>query len=282
MKQNVGTIVGDEIMLCQYHGIPYVPRANTTQNELLGIQPNMPLQEGEFPKTRWWGVGMGGHKLTAAANGKPKISTVKHEPTDGGCYELMPLVARLESQDLTEDERKQYALRKRIEHEGKNLVLYYLKALDLTKTKTELFKINVENGVTTSLPFVPSTTNLKPTPPTVVPNQVVPSLADGNYTKSVAKTTIPMTEKDILEYRNACALLLGDEELAVISEVMLVAGVVRRVNVPGPGGGQISFDECCVATAMHFTSTYENLNFADAAFDMVIQVSTTRSLRSGL
>lgn len=281
MKQITSTVYGAEISTAKEFGINYIPSANSTLNEALSIMPNVPLNDGEYPYTKYWCAGIGGHRIGASSNGLPKISAIKHSPSDAALYNHMPLVLRLESNDLTPDERKQYCLRIRVEIGGKFYFAYYGKRLDLSKTKTEKLKVTVVDGVMTSLPFVPTNDNIKPIPMTILPNQVMPTLADGNYLMVRATTVIPLTEKDIIEYRNACTIILGDEEQSVISEVGLFSGVERTIQAPGPGGGIITFKEVGVATLVQAVSTYENLNFSDAAFNMVVNAVTTKALETG-
>lgn len=278
MKEITGSIYGAEIQTCQYHGIPYIPRANTTLNENLEILPNIPLNAGEYPTVGYFIVGMGGHRLTAASNGKPKISAIKHRPEDAGLYEIMPLVLRLESDDLTPAERAKYGLRKKVTLFGKNYFAYYAKKLDLSKTESKLYKLTVVDGVKTVVPFVPTSENLHPSAPIISPEQVVATLGDGNYLTVQAVTTITFTELDIAEYQNAVSIMLQDPELAVISEVGLISGVGRDVDAEGPGGSTIRINELGVAQLSQTVSTYENLNFANAAFDLVVNAGMTKSM----
>lgn len=278
MKEITGTIYAAEIQTAAHHGIEYVPRPNTTLNERFSIIAQTPLADGEYPVCAYWCAGMGGHRLTAAAGGKPKISPIKHRASDACLYEHVPLVLRLESDDLPEAERAKYFLRYKKQIKGKNYFAYEAKALDLSKTTTELWKVTVANGITTTIPFVPSNDNLNPTPPIITPDQVVPALSDGNYLMVQAVTKILVTEDDIREYRNAVEIIYEDSELSVMSEIGLFMGVERTIQAEGAGGSTFAFNEVAVATMAQIASTYENLNFANSEFTMIVKSTTTKTL----
>lgn len=278
MKEITGTIYAAEIQTAAHHGIEYVPRENTTLNEHFSVIPLTPLADGEYPICAYWCAGMGGHRLTASAGGKPKISPIKHRASDAALYEHVPLVLRLESDDLSPTERESYYLRYKKVIRGKNYFAYEAKALDLSKTTTELWQVTVTDGVTTTIPFVPSSDNNNPTPPIITPDQVVPALQDGNYLLVQAITDILVSEKDIQEYRNAVEIIYQDAELAVMSEIGLFMGVPRSIQAEGAGGSTFAFTEVAVATMAQIASTYENLNFANAEFTMILKSTTTKSL----
>lgn len=277
MKAITGIIYAGGIQTAQFFKLDYVPLPNTTLNERFGISAGVSLNSKEYPYANFWCVGVGGHRLTAAANGMPKISPIKHNPSDSGLYQPMPFVLRLESNDLSSSERNKYYLRRKEVRNGQNYYAYYGQKLDVSATTIEYFKVTVQNGVTTTLPFIPTADDLEPTAPIITSDQLTPTLADGNYVMVRATTDIIFTEQDVAEYQNAVNIILGDPELAVISEIGIYAAVIRQVSVPGDGG-TITFNESCVSTLTQIVSTYENLNFADGAFTIKVDAGITRAL----
>lgn len=275
------TIYGGAIQTCMFQGIPYVPKANTTLNERLSIQPNVVLGAKEYPTMAYWAIGAGGMELTAGADSRAKITPLDFKPNWSAPFLPRPFVLRRQDNDLTAERRVNYGLRRAEEHNGILYFAYYLKRIDQTTTSANMLRTIISNGVKTVVPHVPTNEDMNPTPTYINPAEAIPTLADGDELSVSSVTEIPFTEWDVTEFVNAVKIIDNDEEQAVISEVCLVAAVDRSVSAQGAGGVTFTFKEACVATMVQHISTYENFAFTNNSTTFVIDAGVTESLLTG-
>lgn len=273
------TVYGGEIQTAMYQGIPYKYEENTTLNEKLSINPGVTPPAGVYPTSKYWVIGVGGHTLTAGANGRPKTAENEYEPTNASLYEQRPFVLRLETNDLTAEQRLRYGLRRSETHGGKRYFAYYARRIDQANTTTKKYLYKTRDGVTTSVPFIPTSDNLNPVPPVLAPNQSIPTL-DGSKDKIAVSsvTTIPFTEWDVQEYVNAIRIIDGDEDYAVISEIGLVAAFDATVTAEGAGGANFQFKEVMGAVIVQFVTLYTDFNSANQGTDFVIEAGVVESM----
>lgn len=247
MARTTRTIYGAELQNCMFHGIPYQIRPNTTLNEKLAIRANDFPAAGQYPTQRYMVVGNGGHFFAAGADSIPYIDDNVHRVSDASLFRLVPLVLRLENDDLPQVERAKYALRRSEIHHGERHYAYYARRIDMTNVESKLRKITVDNGTETVVPFVPNNSNLNPVPPVTPPNQSIPALANGDYLDVSMLITVGFTPVEVQEYINACVIIFGSDKYAAISEVGLVTGIDKLVPVDGAGGTSFQFNEIIAA-----------------------------------
>lgn len=264
------TIYGGELQTAMIQGIPYVYEPNSTINEALDINPGVIPSAGVYARMKYYIIGVGGHKLGAGASGRPKTVEEEFEPTSGSLYEQRPFVLRLESNDLTEQQRLNYGLRKKLVINSKNYVAYYGRVIDQTNTKTTKSLYKKRNNVDSYLPFIPSNDNIKPTPPIILPNQSVPTLANADKVVVSSVTTIPFTEWEVNEYVSAIRIIDGDEDYAVISEIGLVAAFERVVTAEGAGGASFQFKEMMGSLLIQYITLYIDFNSANLGTQFTI------------
>lgn len=253
------TVYGAQLQVCMFHGVPYPILPNTTLNEQLGIRPTDVPAAGVYPTQRYMVVGNGGHGIGAGPNGKPYISDLQHEVDHSGLYEMVPLVLRLQSDDLPSEQRAKYALRRSETHGGEQYFAYYARRLDLSGVSSQLRMITVADGVETVVPFVPNTSNQSPTPPVIVPNQAVPALENGDYLDVSMLISVGFTAAEVQEYINACVIIYGSDRYAAISEVGLVTGVDKLIQVEANGGGTFQFNEVIAAQIATHIVNYNHM-----------------------
>lgn len=273
------TIYGGELQTAMYQGLPYQYEENTTINEKLKIQAGVLPPPGVYPQSRFWVIGVGGHALTAGANGRPKTAEQEYEPTQSSLYMQRPFVLRLETNDLTAEQQKNFGLRRLEVHGGKRYIAYYGRPIDQSNTTTNKYLYKTREGSVTSVPFIPTSDDLNPIPPVLVPNQSVPTLP-GNKDKAVVSsvTTIPFTEWDVREYVNAIRIIDGDEDYAVISEIGLVAAFTGNVTAEGAGGSTFQFKEMLGAIIVQYVTLYTDFNSANQGTDFVIEAGVVESM----
>ncbi len=272
------TCYGGELQTAMLQGIPYVYETNSTINEALNIHPGVSPSSGVYAHMKYFVIGVGGHSVGAAASGRAKIVEEEFEPTSAALYAIRPFVLRLESNDLTAEQRLKFGLRRKEQHGGKNYFAYYGKVIDQTNTTTKKMLYKKRNGVETFTPFSPTNDNINPTPPIILPNQVVPTLSEADKIIVSSLTTIPFTEWDVNEYVNAIRIIDGDEDLAVISEVGLVAAFPRTVTAEGAGGASFQFTEMMGSLLIQYITLFIDFNSANMGTQFSIDAGVAEPL----
>jgi hypothetical protein len=274
------TIYGAELQTAQLNGLPYSVRENTSLNQKFEILANQPHTAGTYPYMRYIAAGCGAHESIPGADGLPGLTNVvKHRPTDAACFYHLPWVMRLTTNDLPPEQRAKYALRKQITGPDDRLYFaYYLRRLDLTNVTTQLNQVVIRDGVKSTVPFIPSNSNLNPTRPVIAPDQSVPNLINGDYVTTVATIPLELTPLDVAEYVNAATILFGDERYAVISELALVTAQDRVTTVPSGQGDQINFNEVVSAQIAQFISQHIPLAFSSQGISLTLNTGSSEAL----
>lgn len=273
------TVYGARIQNMQYSGLPYSHVPNTTLNEKFNIHPGVVPDNNAIPHTRYFAIGNRGHENRTGADGQPYTVPRKHDPQDAALYGHLPFVLRRPSEDLLPNERMNYAMRRFETIEGQTYVAYYLKRLDLGSVSPNMLINTTVDGVTTSLPFVPTGANLNPVPGPIPPEGVVST--DGVTISSSSILELGFTERDVSEFMDAINILYENPYYGVISEIALVAGadkVVPLLNPDGSSSGQ--FNEVVAATVMTHVCDYYPVAFANRGFDFNLNVGAAEPLFS--
>lgn len=276
MKIITRTVYGAQLQACLLLGLPYQVVANTTLNERLGVQASVLPASGIMPAARYWCIGSGGHRNMVGANGKPYTSPINHRASDAAPFDLMPFVLRQVNDDISPTEREKYGLRKLMELDGVNYIAYYLKRLSMTDVKAIMEQTTVTEGVSTKVPFVPNSSNLNPTPPALPDTGVVTT--SGNYLSTTATVPITFTKADVNELLNVARILYGDELYAVISEIGIVSGVDKVVEVSGAGNTKFNFKEVIAAQIISHITSYHSVGFTNEGFDFKVELGATEPL----
>lgn len=282
MRITVRSIYGAELQTAQLLGLPYVTREDTTLNERFAIQQNAQVPEGTYPRVGYLHAGLGGHRLTAGAEGIPLNVPVPHVATDAGLYKPVPWVLRLQSEDLTEAEKLNFAGRRSEVHDGENYFAYYLRRIDYTDVETTLGSTQVTEGQETTVPFVPNSSNLTPTAPNVTSEQAMPTLEVGDYVSVSVLVNVRLSAWDVAEYMNAAKVIYGSEQYAIISELALVSGIDRTVTAEGAGGVPFQFTEAIAAQCVSYMSDYNQLTSSSDELVISFDVGTVEPLLTEL
>lgn len=172
---------------------------------------------------RYLAIGNRGH---FAVNNGEDFRNYDKLATMNGLYGMIPWVVRPVSNDLSLSERSRYRLRKTMLIGGSLYAAYYLLAIDFTSAIEQTTVTTVNAGVENTYAHVPSQSDLTPTP-FVAP--ISPD-NDGSFATSSLVVNIDLTQ-DLQNIRDACALIYGDENKAIISEMALCSGVDKPVTV---------------------------------------------------
>jgi hypothetical protein len=284
MQNVVRTVYGSFLQTCDYinHQLPVLP--NTTLNEKFTILVDEVLAPGENPAVAYLAIGNKGHKFSIGAEGVAKPEILQHRPTDAALYNQLPFVLRDMSADLTPVERAKYAFRKVVTYNGVDYIAYYLKRVDTSLVAPEMsYKTVVTDPVTNTVttvvePFVPTTANLNPTPPTL--SSVGTTVTTGDYVASTAKIQLDLSANEVQELLNVCNIMYGDEAYAIISEVALVSGVDRIYSLTYEGVTS-NYKEVIAAQVCSFISTFISVQHSTNGVSNILDIGSTEPLLTG-
>ncbi len=270
------TIYGSRLQTALLLGLPYTAVPNTTLNEKFAVQSGVAPNNNAVPRVCYFGIGNGGHRNLAGADGIPYTSPIQHDPGDAALYRHLPFLLRDPNNDLDATQRLKYGMRKQIVVGGLNYIAYYLKRLELNNVEPVMMHNTVQEGTTTSVPFVPTSANLNPVPPAIPPTGVVTT--NGDYLSTSAVLRLDFSAQDVAELVNVAKLMYDNELLAVISEICLVAAVPQIVTAQGPGNTQFNYTEAIAAQiTTHITSHY-SVGSTNQGFDFGLELGATEPL----
>lgn len=280
MKSIVRTLWGVGLQDSKFLGVKHDILPFTTLNEKLGFEASATLTDSEMPNVRWFAIGNGGHSVTIGANDIPITSPIEHKSTDAALYNHLPFVLRPVLNDLTAEQRKNYGGRTvvTLPDVGK-CYAYWLKALDLSDTEVKYYKSTTVDGVTTTVPYVPDSSNLNPVKPTI--SSTTATTSSGTVVYASAGASIKFTAFDIAELLNAAKLLYGDESYAIISEIAICSGVQRKVSGFTAGNSPITYDELVGSQVMVFLSANHLAYEISEGFTKLLDIGEAEALLTG-
>ena len=245
-------------------------------------------------------IGNGGHKVIVGGNTNgtgganpspnPNVGTstnaipftipVDHMATDTGLYNMIPFLGRPVSKGLSISERRDYGLRRTIMLNGELWEFYFARKLKRDRLTPTINITHVVDGESSTSEFVPTINNLKPVHPT----------EDTSYNGSYASVTVPVevvwNEKQIQDIRDACRVLYGTENVAIISEISICSGVEKPITQKYPNSGPQTpvnvatntfFEAVACQVVMHIT-TYIPINFSEREYKLEMDFGATEPL----
>lgn len=233
------TAIGGQVLSAIYFGQQHTVFENSTLQEAVNDNIIVPFQPSVITAGRqesepynpeddvdsielgYVCIGINGHRSMVDAEGIPKNMPVEHKPTDTGLYKLMPFVVRPLDNDLTDEQRRRFRLRKVIQIDGVLYAAYYLRKLDMAQVSSSVIMNRVDDGVKVSSVWTPSINNLRPTKPAIGYDN------DASYITVASNVALTFEEQDIEWYLEACELLLGDRNYAITE-----LGYVTAVDKP--------------------------------------------------
>ena len=270
------TIYGSMLSTAKQLGIKHKVLNKSTLNEKHGILETETPDENDIASIGCFAIGRGGMRLISGLKGERITAPTPHNPDHAALYEQIPFVLREIDNDLTASERVNYALRKKMNIGGKDYFAYYLRRINKTGVELSAEKVTVKDGVSTTVPFEPSSSNLNPTPPNIPNDGVIPTSGISLTTSGVIKLELNQSEtKEVLE---VCRILYGDVMYATITEIGLISGVDRNVNVEDGGSGSINFKEYVASqVAVHITTNCP-LAYSNNGFDQEVDLGSSEAL----
>lgn len=277
MRAITRTIYSAALQTAQFFNIEHEIRTNTTLNERFGVEPNTLPAEDKYPQLKYVAIGNRGHQVVEGAEGIPYTAPRRHAATDAACFNHIPFVLRRLSDDLPGDRRARYALRREEEHDGTTYVAYYLKRMDVDDIHIEMNKTYIDEGEQVSESFTPTEDNLSPSPVEPVSSDEIVS-SSGEYVSASALISVQFDEQDVEELKNVAEILYGSSQYAVVSEIALCTGVDHTSTGPGPGGGEIDYEEAIGVQVACFISDFYQLDLQNQGFTLDIDNGITEPL----
>ena len=223
------TAYGVYLQTCLLTNQPVDILANSSMNQKLGINPSVGILSTDRPSLAYFAIGNGGHTITPGSGNLPAtFAYVPHRSTDASLYSQLPFILRAQNNDLTSTEMLKYRLRKVVTYNGATYIAYYLKVIDYSSVVPSINYNAVSGSVTTTTPFVPNTKNLNPIPP-VLNNQGVVTTT-GDYLTASATLPLVLSANDITEILNACTIIYGSPNYAIISEIAMCTGIDKTLT----------------------------------------------------
>lgn len=250
MQTITRTIYGVALQTALNQRLPHAIKENSTLNELFNIEAGVMPGNNDTPAVRYVAIGTGGHGFEIDTDGTPYQVLKQHAATDAACFKHIPFVLRELNNDLSPTERPKYALRKEVTYNGARYVAYFLRRMDLANSTVEMRRKTVNpDGTITTEPFVPTSSNLNPTPTELENGSNNDLVAEYVVASSVQK--LEFTAADISELINVANIMFGKPARAIISEIALVSGVDRVIQVQS-GANTIQFNEVIGAQVSTF------------------------------
>lgn len=254
-------------------GLPFTLIANTTLNEKLGFQAGVAPNASEIPNMQYLAIGNMGHTTVVADDGSHEAIPVPHRSKDAAPYNMIPLVLRETTDDLTQAERERFRGRVLETHGGKQYYAYYLLRLPLQGVTSQLQRIEVIDGVATVTNYVPTTDDLNPTPPQISNSGVV--LGSNDSVSASTIVTVNLDAAVIAEILNAHLIRTGSARSPVISELALVSGVDRDVQGSSGSSGSFMYKEVIAAQVNVFISTNHPIGYSSNKATFTLDVGGT-------
>lgn len=269
------TVYGAYHQTCWAFNLPPVIKPFSTWNEKFNIEKDTHAANTKRHVIAYIGIGNGGHTVAQGPNGIGLVNAVQHRPTDASLYNTLPWIIRPVAEDLNPSERNKYRMRKEIIVNGETYVAYYLRAIDLSNTLPEMLYTRIISGQLTAEVFNPTISNLNPTPPIIANAGTNPTTSD--TVSASAIIPLIMNDDDVEEFKRAVEYVMGDERLAMISEIAIVTGVDSIVRTSHLGR-DLDYTEALDAQTFSFFNTFFNAQFENNVIEHQFDVGGAEPL----
>ena len=247
------TIYSAHLSTCKLLNKPFTILPNSTLNQKYSLYQDEVPNSNEYPKLGYIGIGNKGSSYEVTSTGYVLTTPIPHSPRHASLYNQIPFLIRPIDDDISSTERAKYRLRVPISLNNNTYIAYYLRTLDLTSVTPVVQIRNVNNGVSTTNTFTPTTGDLAPVAPNL--NNINLNDPSGDYLVSTALVNFTLSATDITNIREACQLLYGDQRYAVINEIALVTGVDKILSGIAGSNGSINYTETIAAQVASFISS---------------------------
>lgn len=244
-------------------GRPMTYPLKSTLNEALNVLPTRIPSPELRPTLGYMAIGNRGHVGTIEPDGLASFTPVGHRFNDSGMFGSIPFVLRPLDNDLGDDIRSRYALRRKEEHGGRWYWAYYLKRIDMSGVNTTDTVIVRSNGEETPDLHAYTDKQLYPTPPTTPDYDYDVSdktmVEDGVYASTTAKLTVQFDEFDSQEYLKVTSIMRGSSRAAIISEIALCTGLDSPASGESATGTPFMYDEAIGVQTAYYLTCFNNI-----------------------
>ncbi|QVW56238.1 hypothetical protein pEaSNUABM6_00102 [Erwinia phage pEa_SNUABM_6] len=248
---------------------------NSTLNEFFKLMTGKLPDPTVRPSLKYMSIGFAGHKSVKVKTIDSFVPVAK-SPTTSGMFSHVPFVLRTLDNDLSDEQRKDYAFRTQVNIDGRNYWAYYLKRLDMRSVQTTDLETIRENGVPKTEDFVYKDSDLNPVPKDLpdydYDDDSTVEIPDGRYVQSGCDIVINWSEFDIQEYLNVAAILLGDAGSAIVSEIALCSGVDFTTSGESATGSPFAYEEAIGVQVLYHISLFTNLAQTNDQLGLTIRV----------
>lgn len=262
-------------------GAPMTYPQYSTLNEFFKVEEGvMPADLYSYPKLKYMAIGFAGHRAENITLPDSSVifdfAAVAKVATDTGMFSHVPFVLRPVDNDLSDEERKNYAFRRRVNVNGRDYWAYYLRRLDMRGVRTNDIETTRENGVEKQKEFVytDADLNCKPRELPAYDNddELITDKPDGRYVESGADLRIMWSEFDIQEYQNVCAILTGRASSSIISEISLCSGFDKTSTGQSVTGSPFTYEEAIVVQSLYHITLFTNLAQTNDQYGLLVRV----------
>ena len=257
--------------------VPFQPTPATKGMEVIDTYD--PQTDTDALRLKYMVIGNKGHR-NINGPGVPTTTPIPHASTDTGLFGMIPFVVRPVTTDLTPQQREKYRLRKTMEINGDLYAAYYARVIDVTGLVPTLSLTVIVSSTPVTTAFSPTINNLRPPVPAIGVGN------DGSYLDVSSPVTIDFTVEEVTWLKDACQLLYGDSNFAIISEIGFCTGVEKEVTEVFPASGTQTpsavtpgtyYDITGVQINM-FASVYYPVASTNAGFEYGYELGATEPL----
>jgi hypothetical protein len=272
------TAIGALLQTFKFFGLPQKQALlkNSTLNQKFNVQNNVMPADAQSLNFRYLVIGNKGHYTVIADDGSDETDVRPHRTNHNGLYNHIPFALREVTDDFTQLEREQYALRTPETHNGKPYFAYYAYRINISAVIPQLLEVEIINGVEVTRPYVPTLEDLNPIPPAIPNTGIV--VGSPKYISASAIAEVKWTKEIIAEIVNAHRVRTGSTRSPVISEVGLVTGVDKLVPGPAGGGGSFDYNEVIGAQIAVHVATNHPIAYNSNGLTMVYDVGASEPM----
>lgn len=248
----------------------------STLNEHFNLLTNRIPAGTERPTIKYLCIGNRGHVAKTEADGFTDFVPVGKVANASGMFNAVPFVLREVDNDLSDEQRKNYAFRTRMTINTRNYWAYYLKRIDMRTVETSDYLITKSGTTQTIVDHVYTDEELFPNP-IELPDYDYDDdsridIPDGRYVTSNADIKILFDEFDVQEYMNVTSIMRGSARSSVISEIALASGIDGVATGESATGSQFSYDEALGVQVMYYITLYSNLAITNENLNMTVKI----------
>lgn len=211
--------------------VPSIPSVPTAGMEM--AEPYNYTTDSDLLKVTLFCIGNGGHRQVNGGTGVVPIFTQKpHRATDAALYHMIPFVVKPIAFDLTGADRAKFRLRRTLSIGGDLYAAYFGRVLPVATGDVDMEQLIIQSGGNqVKSIFTPSINNLRITEPPLTGS------TDTVYVSSDYQESLTFSDQDVTWLEEACTLLYGDPNYAMVSEVAICTGADKPITEVYPATG---------------------------------------------